>query len=204
MQSCSKSESSASNSAATTVTIGNQVWMKKNLDVDRYRNGDLIPQVTDPTEWSNLTTGAWCYYNNNPANGATYGKLYNWYAVNDPRGLAPTGYHIPSDSEWTILTNYLGGINTAGSKMKETGTVHWTSPNTCATNSSGFTGLPAGYRTQKSTLVFSDLGGTAYWWSSSEGITSFSGNIRFLTTSCEVFNNDEFKTDGLSIRCVKD
>jgi uncharacterized protein (TIGR02145 family) len=84
-----------------TVTIGTQVWMTKNLDVDRYRNGDIIPEVKDSIAWANLKTGAWCYYNNDPELGKIYGKLYNWYAVNDPRGLAPAGYHIPTDAEWT-------------------------------------------------------------------------------------------------------
>jgi len=100
--------------------IGNQIWTTKNLDVATYRNGDAIPQVQDYTAWANLTTGAWCYYANNTANGTTYGKLYNWYAVNDPRGLAPKGYHIPTDKEWTMLTDYLGGESVANSKMKST------------------------------------------------------------------------------------
>ena len=105
-----------------SITICNQVWMLKNLDVSTYRNGDPIPQVTDPTTWVGLTTGAWCYYNNDPANGAIYGKLYNWYAVNDPRGLAPTGWHVPSDAEWTELSTCLDAISPTGNvggKMKE-------------------------------------------------------------------------------------
>ena len=90
------------------VTICNQYWMPKNLDVDHYRNGDPIPQVTDPEVWGTLTTGAWCYYNNDPANGAVYGKLYNWYAVNDPRGLAPAGWHIPTEAEMIVMSDCLG------------------------------------------------------------------------------------------------
>ena len=133
------------------VTICNQVWATRNLDVTTYRNGDPIPQVTDIGQWGTLTTGAWCYYNNDPANGATYGKLYNWYAVNDPRGLAPAGWHVPSDSEWTTLTDCLGGVSIAGGEMKatgamETGTGLWFAPNVGANNSSGFTGLPGGGR----------------------------------------------------------
>src|ERR1035437_4904310 len=128
-----------------SVTICTQSWMLKNLDVSTYRNGDLIPEVTDGSAWSALTAGAWCWYNNDSAtNASTYGKLYNWYAVNDPRGLAPTGWHVPSDAEWTTLSTCLGGNAVAGGAMKETGTTHWTSPNTGATNSSGFTGLPGG------------------------------------------------------------
>ena len=101
-----------------TVTIGSQVWTSSNLNVEIYRNGDVIPQVKDEKAWKELTTGAWCYYNNDPSNGTKYGKLYNWYAVNDPRGLAPKGYHIPTDAEWSTLIDYLGGEDLAVSKMK--------------------------------------------------------------------------------------
>lgn len=142
------------------VTICTQTWATKNLDVTTYNDGTPIPQVTDPTAWANLTTGAWCYYNNYAANNATYGKLYNWYAaagiydaasLANPalrKKLAPTGYHVPTDAEWTILTTCLGGESVAGGKMKSTGTSLWTAPNTAATNSSGFTGLPGGCRGQ--------------------------------------------------------
>ncbi len=124
-----------------SVTIGTQIWSTKNLDVARYRNGDPIPQVTNPTQWASTRTGAWCWYNNDSATYAsTYGRLYNWYALNDPRGLAPQGWHVPTDEEWTILTDYLGGLSLSGGKMKST--TGWNAPNTGATNSSGFTGLP--------------------------------------------------------------
>jgi uncharacterized protein (TIGR02145 family) len=103
---------------AQTVTIGNQIWTSKNLDLATYRNGDLIPQVQDEEAWANLTTGAWCYYKNDTSNGIKYGKLYNWYAVHDSRGLAPKGFHIPTDAEWTTLINYLGGEIDAGTKLK--------------------------------------------------------------------------------------
>jgi len=102
------------------VTIGNQAWTSKNLDVETYRNGDVIPQVQDSAAWINLTSGAWCYYYNDTSNGTKYGKLYNWYAVNDPRGLAPKGYHIPTVEEWEKLIDYLGGASEAGTKMKST------------------------------------------------------------------------------------
>lgn len=110
-------------SNAQTVTIGTQVWMTKNLDVATFRNGDPIPEAKTNEEWKKAGENkqpAWCYYNNDPANGAKYGKLYNWYAVNDPRGLAPIGYHIPSVVEWTIIVEYLGGEEAAGKKMKST------------------------------------------------------------------------------------
>lgn len=126
------------------VKIGNQVWMAENLNTSHYLNGDSIPQVQDKAEWVALTTGAWCYYQNDAENGKTYGKLYNWYAVNDPRGLAPEGWHIPTDAEWIALIDYLGGTNVAGGKMKQIGTVHWISPNLGATNESGFSALPGG------------------------------------------------------------
>jgi uncharacterized protein (TIGR02145 family) len=138
------------------VTIGTQVWTTQNLSVARYRNGDIIPQVTDQTQWAALTTGAWCWYNNDSATyAATYGRLYNWYAVNDARGLAPQGFHIPTDAEWNKLVKYLdAGADTtcancnqstiAGGSMKRT--TGWNAPNIGASNSSGFAGLPGGYR----------------------------------------------------------
>jgi uncharacterized protein (TIGR02145 family) len=177
-------------------------WMTKNLNVDHYRNGDPIPEVKDATQWANLTTGAWCYYNNDPKNGAIYGKLYNWYAVNDQRGLAPVGYHIPSDAEWTELENCLGGSDVAGGKLKEAGIAHWFSPNEGATNSSGFSGLPGGYR------VSNGYGGiriNGTWWSSTEFDTTnswYSGDMYYGNTG--IGRDIGSKVDGFSVRCVKD
>jgi len=162
------------------VTIGSQIWTRCNLGITTYRNGEVIPQVTDPTQWSNLTTGAWCYYNNDPSTEPKYGKLYNWYAVNDPRGIAPTGYHVPSDTEWTVLTDYLGGESVAGGKMKKAGTAYWNAPNTDATNSSGFTGLPGGDRSNNG--VYSTIGYNGSWWSSSEDNTNYAW-YRYLSNS---------------------
>ena len=124
------------------VIIGRQVWTSENLSVEHYRNGDVIPQVQDTDEWSKLTTGAWCYYDNNSENGNIYGKLYNWHAVNDPRGLAPEGWHIPSDAEWTDLTDYLGGAKVVGSEMKAIEL--WEYQRKGTTNSSGFSAFPGG------------------------------------------------------------
>jgi uncharacterized protein (TIGR02145 family) len=189
-----------------TVTICNQTWTKSNLNVSHYRNGDPIPQVTDPTQWASSTTGAWCYYNNDSSNGAIYGKLYNWYAVNDPRGIAPAGYHIPSDAEWTNLITCLGGETVAGSKMKETGTSHWSSPNTMANNISGFTGLPGGWRTsQNSTPVFDEIGNIGIWWSSSEsGLFDYawSCSLVYINDNANMTNANDFSS-GYSIRCIK-
>lgn len=184
-----------------TINICDQIWMVKNLDVSTYRNGDVIPQVTDPTVWSNLTIGAWCYYNNNSTTGNAYGKLYNWYALNDPRGLAPLGWHIPNDAEWASLFDCFGGVTVCGGEMKESGTTHWTSPNTGATNSSGFTALPGGYRRFSGTFQNATSGGG--WWSSSENNTAEapSYNISYLNGAITKAAN--YKSDGYSIRCVK-
>jgi uncharacterized protein (TIGR02145 family) len=189
-----------------TVKICDQTWMAKNLDVARYRNGDPIPQVTDHSQWLNLTTGAWCWYNNDSATyGSVYGRLYNWYAVNDPRGLAPEGWHIPSDGEWTTLTECLGGDSIAGGKMKEVGTSHWNSPNTGATNISGFSALPGGY-VNINQFQFSGLGEDGEWWSSSE-FSNTKAWYRFIYNTTSNLNKGAdwvMKTYGFSVRCVKD
>jgi len=187
--------------APPTVVIGDQTWITENLDVDTYADGTAIPQVTDPIEWAALTTGAWCYYNNDPANEAIYGKLYNWYAVNDSRGLAPTGYHVPTDAEWTTLTTYLGGEDVAGGKLKEMGIVHWNTPNTAATNESLFTGLPGGYRTNDGT--FNSIGYVGSWWSSSENDTALAW-FRYLNNYYgNAYRSNYYKTHGFSVRLIK-
>jgi uncharacterized protein (TIGR02145 family) len=191
--------------AYSLVTICSQVWTKTNLNVTHYRNGDVIPQVTDATQWATLTTGAWCYYNNDSANGAIYGKLYNWYAVHDTRGLAPVGFHIPTDSEWTTLTTCLGGEIVAGGKMKETGTNHWISPNTNATNSSGFACLPGGYRSNF-TMLPNSKGYQAWFWSSSE-YDNTNAWFRYIINNNESVNRNSYdysKIFGFSVRCIKD
>jgi uncharacterized protein (TIGR02145 family) len=183
-----------------TTVIGTQQWMSKNLDAAFYKNGDPIPQVTDPTAWAALTTGAWCYYNNDSTQGTTYGKLYNWYAVNDSRGLAPTGWHIPSEAEWTALSATLGGNSVSGAKMKEAGTLHWGLPK--GNNNSSFTGLPGGYRNDIGSFsLIGDLGG---WWSSTaSGTTSARGGDLYFNTSA--FNTNFYpKLYGFSVRCVRD
>ena len=180
--------------------IGNQIWTTKNLDVATYRNGDAIPQVQDAAAWNILTTGAWCYYENNSANGTTYGKLYNWYAVNDSRGLAPTGYHIPTDAEWTILINYLGGEFVAGTKMKST--TGWEGDGN-GTNTFGFAGLPGGWRVKD--WGYRDLDANGGWWSSSE-LTTNNAWARFLDddNNGNVYKRNEYKQNGISVRCLRD
>lgn len=208
---CSGDETSSSSKTAVAsrptvpvndskVRIGTQVWMTKNLNVSRYRNGDSIPQVTDLNEWASLTTGAWCYYENDLNYGKVYGKLYNWYAVNDPRGLAPQGWHVPSDTEWETLITFLGGTTVAGGSLKAT--TSWTAPNTGATNSSGFTGLPGGFR--RFFGYFNGIGIDGQWWSSTEFDTD---NAYFRTlgyTDQYMFRDGDYKIGGLSVRCVKD
>jgi uncharacterized protein (TIGR02145 family) len=185
---------------APEVLIGTQLWTNRNLDVETYRDGTVIPEVTDPTAWAGLTTGAWCYYANNTANGVIYGKLYNWYAVNDSRNLAPLGYHVPTDAEWTALTTYLG--TNAGGKMKSTGTSLWTSPNNDATNESGFTGLPGGYRFTNG--AFSNIGNYGFWWSSSEygTMNAWTRYLYYATGDASKSNGN--KTYGFSVRLIKD
>ncbi len=182
--------------------IGNQIWTLTNLDVTTFRNGDAIPQVQDANAWGNLTTGAWCYYANNTANGIIYGKLYNFYAVNDPRGLAPKGYHIPTDEEWSILTTYLGGA-VAGGKLKEAGTLHWIDPNTDASNSSNFTGLPGGKRHKDGS--FSGIGASGTWWSSSEiSATNGAWYCYLYHDRGNIDRSNIYKLYGFSVRCIKD
>ncbi len=186
-----------------TITIGTQVWMVENLKVSHYRNGEPIPNVSDPDDWGNLITGAFCNYDNSFSNGTTYGKLYNWYAVNDGRNIAPIGWHVPTDAEWTILTSYLGGASVAGGKLKETGTTHWASPNTGATNESGFTALPGGYRFSNGT--FYHIGDFGNWWSSTEANIANDAWIRAMRyDNSAVSKTGSYEENGYSVRCVRD
>jgi uncharacterized protein (TIGR02145 family) len=186
-----------------TVTIGTQVWMTENLKVTHYRNGDPIPNVNDNTAWSTLTTGAYCNYNNTSGNGSTYGLLYNWYAVADSRNIAPAGWHVPTETEWLTLINYLGDSAIAGGKLKETGTTHWTSPNTGATNETGFTALPGGYRNGFSG-TFTAIGVIAYLWTSTESST-VNAWFRYLDNGSGYISRSTYKKSaGFSVRCIKD
>jgi len=229
LQSCSSGDSdnntnsndNNSNSAVTdiegntyqTVTICDQTWTKSNLNVSHYKNGDLIPHVIDLTQWPNLTTGAWCYYKNDPANGAVYGKLYNWYAVNDPRGLAPQGWHIPTSDEYFNLAYYcLGGIPIAGGKMKSPGTIQsgtglWESPNHAATNESGFTALPGGIYTNlfSNPHNFTGIGKNAAFWTSSENgaAEAYWVALNWESAFCFLDEGGE-KQWGFSVRFIKD
>ena len=185
-----------------SVTICGQKWMEKNLDVTTYRNGDTIPYVPNTAEWATLTTGAWCYYNNDPSLNATYGKLYNWNAINDPRGLAPAGWHIPTDAEFTTLTTCLGGELVAGGALKVSGTRNWETPNAGATNSSGWSGQPGGYRLPDGS--FTNIGGRGYWWSSTENdpSTAWYSYLNYFVTHFS--RNATGKQSGFSVRCLRD
>ncbi len=183
-----------------SVKIGNQVWMAENLNVDHYRNGDLIPTGLSNAQWESTTTGAYAIYNDDRANERIYGKLYNWYAVSDPRGLCPTGWHVPSDSEWSTLETYLGGSAVAGGKLKSTS--GWKTPNTGATNSSGFNAFPGGYRLNGGAYDY--IGTSGNWWSSSENNSSSAWNRKLYFFNSDVFRNYYSKQGGFSVRCVRD
>ena len=201
------------NSYSSIVTICSQTWANKNLSVGRYRNGDLIPQVTDSTQWAVLKTGAWCWYDNDSVKYWQYGKLYNWYAVNDPRGLAPIGWHVPSDEEWNKLVKCIypyantGCYNcsqssTVGGVMKEAGTSHWKTPNTGASNNSGITCLPGGYRSLAGEFI--NLGYNGLWWCSSESDADAAWDRFLYYKSAEVIRQDHHKGVGQSVLFVRD
>lgn len=186
------------NKDAGTVRIGKQTWAAVNLNVSTFRNGDSIPEIKSNKDW--VTAGesgkpAWCYYNNDPRNGLKYGKLYNWYAVNDPRGLAPAGWSLPSDTDWLELTNYLGGL--AGKKMKSIS--GWSDGNN-GTNESGFVGLPGGYRVENGTFL--NLGSIATWWGTTESKPLIAFD-HYLTFRGSLDRSSSPKRQGESVRCIR-
>lgn len=198
-----------------TVIIGSQVWTVENLKTTRYRNGDLIPNYISDSLWKyhplGVTGGGYCNYQNttNTDTINTYGHLYNWYAVNDSRNIAPTGWHVPTLDEWKTLVNFCGGTNAAGGKLKEAGTFHWMSPNSDATNETGFTALPGGLRTVDNTLIFISFtyfGLAGEWWSSSKPLSS-NGPSAY---SLRIYDDGNIDLSypptfcGLSVRCIKD
>ncbi len=188
-----------------TIVIGTQTWMAENLRTTKYNDGTAIPLVTDNASWTNITTPGYCWYDNNQAaNGNTYGALYSWYTV-ETGDLCPTGWHVPTDAEWTILTDFLGGDSVAGGHLKESGTVHWNSPNTGATNSSGFTALPGSGRGAFNG-GFGDIGSSGCWWSSSASYSTYNVWIRGLDNDkSRVQRTNSFHNkEGFSVRCVRD
>ncbi|MEI9933806.1 MAG: fibrobacter succinogenes major paralogous domain-containing protein [Ferruginibacter sp.] len=234
--SCSSGSTTPANSAITdtvtdidgniyhTITIGKQTWMLENLKTTHYRNGTAIPNVTDSAQWSDLylydtAANAYCDYNNDTANGSIYGHLYNWYAVNNPAGLCPAGWHVPTDSEWTVLSTYLGGDSIAGGAMKDT--ILWQSPsdsiaglaikdttllqrpNAESTNSSGFSGLPGGSREEFGSFGEFGIGHVGCWWSSSEYSTNEALACGLYFNFGFIDRGYDLKGGGHSIRCLK-
>ena len=187
-----------------TIQIGTQDWMAENLKATKYNDGTEIPNAIDDGTWINAIAEAYCDYENIPANSDLYGRLYNFNvaAATNPKNVCPVGWHVPGDNEWGTLIDYLGGESLAGGKLKETSTIHWADPNAGATNESGFTGLPGGFR--GSSGSFSNVAFHGQWWSSAK--ISASGGLYFGMTyeDSSVSNNAHSKSFGLSIRCVKD
>jgi uncharacterized protein (TIGR02145 family) len=181
--------------------------MAENLKTTKYNDGTAIPLVTDGTAWSVLSTPGYCWYNNDAATyKPTYGALYNWYALNATsnggKNVCPTSWHVPTDAEWTTLTTYLGGETVAGGKLKETGTTHWLSPNTGATNTTGFTALPGGYRYSGGT--FGNVGGYGYWWSATEFDAGSAWDRMMRYNNSDVWRSFDDKMVGISVRCLRD
>jgi uncharacterized protein (TIGR02145 family) len=214
MHSCKKDEpttvSDIDGNVYNTVTIGTQLWMAENLKTTRYNDGTAIPNVTVDATWAASKKGAYSDYDNTPVNSTTYGKLYNWYVVdnnaatkvasNGGKNVCPTSWHVPSDAEWTTLINFLGGEAVAGGKLKETGTIHWLAPNTEATNETGFTSLPGGYRKFNG---FYAIDTCCYFWSSTNNYTAGSWSRIMFYNGKDVYRGSFTKDVGFSVRCFR-
>jgi uncharacterized protein (TIGR02145 family) len=186
----------------TTVTIGTQDWLVENLKATRYQNGDPIQMVTEDAQWNKQTTGAFCNFDQEAANGQIYGHLYNWYAVNDPRNICPKGWRVPTDADWDVLSSALGGDVSSAGKMKDATTRYWDSPNVGATNESGFTALPGGYRSIKG--EYNSMGSFTFFWSSS-GYASETAWCRWMQSGNDQLDRiDNYKNFGFSVRCIRE
>ena len=189
-----------------TVTIGSQVWIAENLRATKYNDGMTeVPKVTDPDDWEALSSPGYCWYENDSTTyNEDYGILYNWYTMADTNSyrLAPDGWHVPTDAEWNTLEEYLGGPDVAGGKLKEAGITHWSSPNTGATNETGFSVLPGGYRGNSGTFI--DIGNYGCWWSATEGSAASSWYRSLDYNYANVYRNGSYKRYGFSVRCVRD
>lgn len=189
-----------------TITVNGKVWMVENLKTIRYRNGDSIVHITDPSEFYNFFEGAYYNYNNESSVAETYGRLYNFFAIYDDRNIAPEGWHVATDEEWQLLVDFLGGLDVAGGKLKEKGLAHWESPNAGATNEVGFTALPGGYAFGGGSGSVESLGYFGYHWTS----TNFAGQferawIWIIKSHFPSVMKSDFRIDmAASIRCVKD
>jgi uncharacterized protein (TIGR02145 family) len=185
-----------------TVTIGTQIWMAENLKTTKYNDGTIIPLVTDDQAWGALTTPGYCWYNKDATvNKNIYGALYNWYAVSANK-LCPKNWHVSTDAELTTLTTFLGGESVAGGKLRETGTTHWEKPNNGATNASGFTTLPGGYRNNHG--AFANIGFFGFWWSATENVPTASWCRTMGCVGSDVLRIFSLKKNGYSVRCIKD
>jgi uncharacterized protein (TIGR02145 family) len=186
-----------------TIVIGGQTWMAENLRTVHYRNGDVLPNSIDSTQWASLNTGAYCNYNNttNLDTIATFGRLYNWYAVADSRNISPKGWRVPTIADWDILFSSLGGDSIASNKMKEVGITHWEDP-FHSDNSCGFTALPGGrrYLTKK----FEDMGFFGVWWTSSEYNEITAGFFYLYYFDSLIWKGINFKNNGYALRCIKE
>lgn len=205
---CSKDEETpavkdADGNEYSAITIGTQTWMKENLKTTKYNDGSTITNHGSDYEWMNTTSGAYAWYENDVANKSTYGALYNGYAVSTDR-LCPSGWHVPSRDEWLVLINYLGGVDFAGGKLKETGTTHWLPPNTAATDEYGFKALPGGRRDNTASFALKQEQG--WWWSSTDNATNtdYSSHVYMDFDEAGASYYSLEKTYGLSVRCLKD
>ena len=190
------------NNNYTVVKVDKQLWMAENLKTTRYSDGSSIPLVRDNAAWGKLSTPGYCWYMNDSVTYKdVYGAMYNWYAVNTTK-LAPAGWHVPKDAEWTVLTTFLGGETVAGGTLKETGLTHWKTPNEAATNQYGFSALPGGYRITNG--VFNQVGNFSYWWSATEYDATTSWYRGIFYGTADVYNNISNKFYGYSVRCVHD
>ena len=195
----------------TTVRIGEQIWMAENLDASHYCNGDPVDRVGSNARWGD-SEGACCYYNKESQNGSDFGKLYNWHAVVDPRGLAPEGWHIPSDEEWKQLEMFLGLSRVhadysgwrgekEGGLLKAMGEDRWVSPNTEAVDKYGFAGLPGGYRDVSGDFYVK--GSAGYWWTSTMEKEFFAWYRTLYHSAAKIHRKVGYSGDGFSVRCVK-
>jgi uncharacterized protein (TIGR02145 family) len=198
--------SDGDNNNYQVVEIGTQIWMAENLKTTKFNDGSAIPLVSDNTEWSNLTSPGYCWFNNDAANKEVYGVLFNWYTLdagsNGGKNVCPVSWHVPSDADWNTLTTFLGGETVAGGKMKETGLAHWFSPNTGATNESGFSAVPGSCC--YSFGGFDVIGGIGFYWSTAENISSTGWNRAIYSSYPDLYRMEYPKKTGFSVRCLKD